>query len=352
MKVGPGYRRLMADADDRCLPLSVTLELGQACNLRCVHCYNFDRELSRHPDPARHDELSEEELHRVIDEVRVEGALFLTLTGGEPMSHRGLPRLVEHAARSGMLVRVKTNGTLMTSDRVERLARAGLRAVDVSLYAATASIHDAFVRSEGAFDRTLTGVRNARQEGLEIRLSFVMSSANEHQLPSMIDLAHAMEIPFSVDTLITARHDGTTSSSLLALDGPALERLYRGPLAPFVKPTRRGEDRIACPCARSVCGIGSSGDVYPCIAAPLPCGNVRTLSFREIWSESPQLRWIRGLRNEDFEACSSCDHSRFCRRSSGTMLTDTGSFTGPSRFGASARCAEAEIVHRLSESGT
>jgi len=179
-----------------------------------------------------------------------------------------------------------------------------------------------------------------------------MSSANEHQLPSMIDLAHAMEIPFSVDTLITARHDGTTSSSLLALDGPALERLYRGPLAPFVKPTRRGEDRIACPCARSVCGIGSSGDVYPCIAAPLPCGNVRTLSFREIWSESPQLRWIRGLRNEDFEACSSCDHSRFCRRSSGTMLTDTGSFTGPSRFGASARCAEAEIVHRLSESGT
>jgi radical SAM protein with 4Fe4S-binding SPASM domain len=348
VKIGPHYRRVMQAAEEQCVPLSVTFELGQACNLRCVHCYNFDRELPRHPDSSRGDELSSDEIHRVIDEIRAEGALFLTFTGGEPLSQRGLEAYVAHAAHAGMLVRLKTNAALMARDRIEALARHGLRAADVSLYAATAPIHDAFVRSDGAFDRTMAGIRNARDAGVEIRLSLVISTANERELPSMIDLAHAMEIPFTVDTHITARHDRSRSSTLLALDGPALERLYRGPLAEFVRPSRRKDGRIACPCARSVCGIGSSGEVYPCIAAPLPCGNVRIRSFREIWRESPQLRWVRGLRNEDFAACACCAHSAFCHRSSGTMLTDTGSFTGPSRYGESARCVEAEIVHRLS----
>ncbi|MFP5502519.1 MAG: hypothetical protein ACLGIN_08510, partial [Candidatus Sericytochromatia bacterium] len=35
---------LMAKAYELCVPLFVTLELTLRCNLRCVHCYNFDRE--------------------------------------------------------------------------------------------------------------------------------------------------------------------------------------------------------------------------------------------------------------------------------------------------------------------
>ena len=106
---------------------------------------------------------------------------------------------------------------------------------------------------------------------------------------------------------------------------------------------------VACPCARSVCGIGSSGEVYPCIGAPLPAGNLRTRSFRDIWRNSPVLQWVRGLQNEDFPTCASCAHRPYCRRNSGTMLTNTGSFTGPAYFGEDLFCTEAELVHQLVE---
>lgn len=349
MSVGPNFIRLARLAEERCVPLSVTLELGLACNLRCVHCYNFDRELPRHPSLTRGDEMSDAEILRVIDEVRAEGALFLALTGGEPLSHPRLGEFVAYAARVGLFVRLKSNGTLITRARARELARRGLRAVDVSVYGASARTHDDFVRQEGAFVKTVAGIRNARQAGLEVRISFIVSSANEEEVTSMISLARRLEVPFNLDTHLTARHDLSRSSLGLALDRPAFERLYRGPLAPFVRAPRKKGDPIACPCARSVCGIGSCGDVYPCIGAPLPAGNVRERGFRAVWRESPTLRWVRGLRNEDFPACAACSHSEYCRRTSGVMLNNTGEFTGPRSFGDDACCVEAAVIHRAAE---
>jgi radical SAM protein with 4Fe4S-binding SPASM domain len=349
MSAEPNFVRLLGLAEQGCVPLNVTLELGLACNLRCVHCYNFDRDLTRHPSPARGAEMSDAEIFRVIDEVRAEGALFLAFTGGEPLSHPRVDDFVAHAARTGLFVRLKSNGTLLTQARARDLARRGLKAVDVSVYGASPRTHDDFVRLEGAFVKTLAGIRNSRQAGLEVRLSFIVSSANSEEVASMIELASRLDVPYNLDTHLTARHDLSRSSLELALDRPAFERLYRGPLAPFVQPPRSKGDSIACPCARSVCGIGSCGDVYPCIGAPLPAGNVREGGFRAIWRESPTLRWVRGLRNEDFPACNTCSHAPYCRRSSGVILNNTGEFTGPRRFGDDACCVEAEVVHGIAE---
>ena len=36
--------RVQTLACDRVVPLNVTLELTLNCNIRCLHCYNFDRD--------------------------------------------------------------------------------------------------------------------------------------------------------------------------------------------------------------------------------------------------------------------------------------------------------------------
>ena len=46
-------------AYDRCIPLSVILELTLRCNIRCTHCYNFDRD---QPRPVGAPELSMTEI--------------------------------------------------------------------------------------------------------------------------------------------------------------------------------------------------------------------------------------------------------------------------------------------------
>src|SRR5512140_817452 len=67
--------RLRALAIANEVPLHVHLELTARCNLKCVHCYLADDHGSS--------ELTKERWREVVDEVAGQGALFVTLTGGE-----------------------------------------------------------------------------------------------------------------------------------------------------------------------------------------------------------------------------------------------------------------------------
>jgi radical SAM protein with 4Fe4S-binding SPASM domain len=77
-----------------------------------------------------------------------------------------------------------------------------------------------------------------------------------------------------------------------------------------------------------VCGISSKGEVYPCIGAPVPSGNLNVLSFEEIWNHSPVLNKIRNLQSKDFVECQKCQYIEYCSRSSGSIYTNTKNYTG------------------------
>jgi radical SAM protein with 4Fe4S-binding SPASM domain len=332
-------------AFERCVPLYTTFEITQRCNLRCVHCYNFDR---ARPYGRTAEELSDDEIFRILDEVQAAGCLFLSLTGGEVLAHPRLDDFIRHARGRGMMVTLKSNGTLLTDERVALLQAAGANALDLSIYGAVAATHDAFVKQPGAHALTIAGAERARDAGIEVRLSVVPVQSNAGEVEAMLELARALRVSCTVDPQLTARYDGTTSSLDLRIDRATLERLYRGPLRALLPAHGCHPGRsVQCSCARSVCGISAFGQVYPCIGAPIPAGDLRRQSFAEVWRDSPQLNEIRGLTLADFPACEPCAHRAHCRRSSGVIYNNTGRYTGPQRFGDEWTCMEAEVLHRL-----
>ena len=110
---------LNARAYDRCIPLNVTLELTLRCNIRCTHCYNFDRD---QPRPASGGELTMEEIRALMADLRRAGTLFLSLTGGEAMVHPRFWDIADEAASRGFALQVLSNGTLLTEEACDRLA--------------------------------------------------------------------------------------------------------------------------------------------------------------------------------------------------------------------------------------
>lgn len=340
--------RIQRTAFQRCIPLNVTFEITLRCNLLCRHCYNFDREQPYAPGRSLNQELSVTEVLRILGELHEEGCLLLAFTGGEALLHPHLDEFVRHAATLGMAVRLKSNGTGLTVGRVARLKTAGVTAVDVSLYGATADVHDAFVRQPGAHARTIAGMRNAREAGLQVQCSIIVTRTNADQLGDMLRLAESLDVNRQINAQLSVRHDGSRSSLDDAAQRDALEQLYRGPLRSFAV-AREHSDSVQCACARSNCGITAFGDVYPCIGAPLSGGNLREQSFREIWRDSPTFNWIRGLRLSDFAACRDCTRRAYCRRTSGFMYSNTGDYTGPRRFGDEFACIEADVVGGIAE---
>ncbi len=343
--------RIQQRAFEKCIPLSVTLEITLRCNLRCVHCYNFDRELSYLPERSREEELGDDEIHRILDEVRAEGCLYLGLTGGEALMHPGIVDFVRHASGTGMAVRIKSNGTLLRPATVRRVAEAGAAAIDLSLYGSTPETHDAFVKVPGAWKRTLEGARTARDAGLAVKLNAVVVRSNADEVGRMLEMASEMGVSCNLDLQITTRYDGSRSSLDLAVDRDTLERLHRGPLRHLVPGGDATRKSVQCACARSVCGVTAFGDVYPCIGAPMHSGNLREQSFHEVWVSSPQFRWIRDLRPDDFPACRSCAHMPYCRRSSGVIYSNTGVYNGPEKLGDDFICMEAEVLHQIHDEG-
>jgi radical SAM protein with 4Fe4S-binding SPASM domain len=328
-------------ARDRCIPLTVTLELTMRCNLRCVHCYNFDRAA---PPPASGTPLADAEILDVIDQVRRAGALTLAFTGGEALTHPSLEAFAAHARERRMQVGLKTNGTRLDPARAARLAAAGCGSAQISLYGACAATHDAFTGSPGSFEATLAGIRAAREAGIAVALSFSLTRANAAEAGAMLALADRLGVPCAVDPQLTARYDGTTGPLDLRVDRATLLALYRGPLRQMLPSPCRSPDRgVQCNCARSVCGISAAGEVYPCIGAPVPAGNLRERSFEEIWRDSPVLNRIRALRLVDFPSCAPCPDRRACRRSSGVAYVNTGDYTGADPW----TCMEAGVLAEL-----
>jgi MoaA/NifB/PqqE/SkfB family radical SAM enzyme len=123
-RLGLGVWRGVAAACSPARPLLVQLVVTRRCNLSCGYCEEYDHRSG--PVPAAH-------LARRVDRAAELGALVLTFTGGEPLLHPDLPRLVARASGHGMVCTVVSNGSMLTPTWIERLNEAGLNLLQVSI---------------------------------------------------------------------------------------------------------------------------------------------------------------------------------------------------------------------------
>lgn len=335
------------------VPLNVTLELTLACNIRCVHCYNFDRDAqparSCHPARPEAKPLSLDEIRKLLGELRAAGCLFLSLTGGEVLTHPHLFDVLDEARGLNLAVQLLTNGTLLRPGIVGRLAGyRNLLGVSVSLYGATAETHDRVTQVVGSFRRTWDGIDRLRARGIAVRLKFIVMRQNAREVEAMLAQANDRGLPFMIDLNVTARHDGSTSSLASRIGPVELERLYRGPLRGLLPPPAAlartfSDTDWACNCARGNCAVTATGNVQPCISVPMVAGNVRERPFADIWRDAPLFQRIRGLRLADYEACAPCTQKAACTRSRGAAVTASGSYTGTDP----AVCEAASAAHRV-----
>ncbi len=94
------------------------------CNLSCAYCNEYDRHSA--PVPLA-------ELKRRIDVLASFGTSIITLSGGEPLLHPELDEVIRHIRRHGIIAGLITNGYLLTRERIERLNRAGLEFLQISI---------------------------------------------------------------------------------------------------------------------------------------------------------------------------------------------------------------------------
>ena len=333
------------------IPLNASLELTLRCNLRCLHCYNFDRDTDGPAcgsDGALAPELSLDEICRVLGELREAGTLFLALTGGEVLSAPHLFPVMDRARELGFAVQLLSNGTMLRPGVAARLAGyRNLTGVSISVYGATPEVHDGITQVRGSWRRTWAGADRLRAQGIAVRMKVIVMRANAHEVGAMRGMAEARGLSTAVDVNITARNDGTSGSVATRATEEQLVELYRGALADLAPKTAHVVDEASfpCNCARGNCAISSRGDVQPCISVPWVAGNIRRQPFAEIWRSSPVFQQIRGFKMADYPKCAPCPDKAFCSRDRSAAYNASGRYTGNDPF----VCSVAGIARKVVE---
>ena len=94
------------------------------CNLSCAYCNEYDKV----SEPVALDEM-----YRRIDHLGRLGTAMVGISGGEPLTHPELDDIIRRIRRTGAIAGMITNGYLLNVERIERLNRAGLDHLQISI---------------------------------------------------------------------------------------------------------------------------------------------------------------------------------------------------------------------------
>jgi radical SAM protein with 4Fe4S-binding SPASM domain len=188
------YQASTTDVYNRCEPTGLHLEITNACNMTCTHCYvSSGKKLSN--------EMSLAEVFRAIDMLPPFSGKRVAISGGEPAVRKDCAKILEYCVlECGHEVDLYTNGLRFPRTLAERIlelneiATTRIR-VQVSLEGASAETNDR-VRGSGSFEETLTTLRMFQELGLQrSTVIFVcVTKYNIHEIDDLIGLAESYDV--------------------------------------------------------------------------------------------------------------------------------------------------------------
>jgi MoaA/NifB/PqqE/SkfB family radical SAM enzyme len=113
-------RAMQSDAH----PILAQIVPIRRCNLDCGYCNEYDK--TSDPVPLS-------TMLRRIDRLGELGTTIITLSGGEPTLHPDLDAIITRIRERGAIATLITNGLLLTPERIEKLNRAGLDYLQISI---------------------------------------------------------------------------------------------------------------------------------------------------------------------------------------------------------------------------
>jgi radical SAM protein with 4Fe4S-binding SPASM domain len=311
-------------------PMAATLQVTDRCNYECVHCYQ--------EHDKKHDELSLDEIRRILGQLADAGTLYLILVGGEFFMRRDADEILTIAHELGFAIRLKTTGHHVTDARADFLMSVRPLEVDLSVYAAGKHEHEAVTRMPGSWQRTLDAARRLIARGIPVVLRTPVMQSNAGEIEALRALAEEMGAQVSFDPKIVAREDASLEPIALRMDAPTLRTFYGDTMGEHIvekystfDPMHSNTDD-GTPCGAGWRGVAIDplGKVWPCSVLPIPAGDLRADSFHDIWFGSETLKDLRNLTWAKLSECNRCEVRPYCQRCHAMALIEHGNMNGPS----------------------
>jgi len=166
-------------------PLNAQIELTLRCNSKCLYCSIWTPEYQK--VVSAYEEMTTEQVKKIIDELVKLEVTVLTFTGGEPTLRSDLGELIDYADSKGLMTSLVSNGYL-----IEDLVKAGklnnLELPMISIDFPDAELHNKY-RGMNCFDQAMRAIRALTKIGKKCVISSVITKEGIPYMEEMCKIA-------------------------------------------------------------------------------------------------------------------------------------------------------------------
>jgi MoaA/NifB/PqqE/SkfB family radical SAM enzyme len=253
------------------------LSITKKCPLECEHCFEWD--IMHQPEV-----LGLDDLKSIVKKYQEKGLGTLEISGGEPLSRfEDLLELIQYGCNSTE-VWVLTSGFGLTLNKADRLKKAGLTGITISLDHYEEDKHNSFRGNNKSFYWVQESIENATKVGLTTCLSIcvVRSFVSKENLLKYTDLAKSLGVCFvqilepkatgkyaDKDVLLTENQISVLEEFHFMINSEEQYKSY-----PLIVYHGYHQRRMGCLGGGSrYIYVDSNGDIHPCPFCRKPIGN-------------------------------------------------------------------------------
>ena len=293
---------------------SIHIEIADACNERCVHCYI--------PNERKNNVIDSTLFYRIIEEGRKMNIIHVTLSGGEPLLHKDILGFLKKCRQVELSVNVLSNLTLLTNEIISEMKKNLLLSVQVSLYSMDAAVHDSITKLNGSFEKTKAGILRLCDEGIPVQISCPIIKQNKDSYIDVLHWGWAHNIAVATEPVIFAAYDHSGCNlenrlSIEEVDDVLTVQMQEGYAESIRKIARdkeklTGNDPICSVCRYSFC-VMANGKVFPCAGwQNYVIGDLNHQALQEIWETSEKIEELRQIKRSRFSKCVDCKDRGYC----------------------------------------
>jgi radical SAM protein with 4Fe4S-binding SPASM domain len=296
-------------------PLRVFIDITHKCNLKCKHCFT---------DSGRHNpqELTTENIFRLIDQMREGGTFLLSIAGGEPLLRSDIFQIIKYARKNFIDVSITTNGLLIDKEKSLNFDKLGMRTITVSIDG-MGKTHDQ-IRGLGNFNKAIEKIKILRKycKTAALAIKTTLNSLNIGEYKELINLAKKLSldsIKFNPIRLFGRTKDNqylliNQNQYIDFLKNVRMVKTNIEVTLPKTPLDKRDYDFVycgfGCTGGKETCNVSPSGDFSSCafLGENFVVGNIKKEKFFDLWEKTKKSVSFQGN-----ETCNNCPEYKNCR---------------------------------------
>ena len=298
--------------------------LSEACNLKCLHCYQENHI----PVQLGFDDLMKilEEYRDLLKKLNTYG--HINLTGGEPLCSPYFFKILDEFKKDEKLYNfsILTNGTLITDEIAKKISLYNPEYVQVSLDGGKRT--NDFIRGKGVCKKVANAVKLLKKYNIYVSLSFTVNKLNYKEFPKVVKFAEKYGvntvwsdryIPLNEDKLLNEKLklnlDETNEyleimekerQRLRAKNSKTEVAMYRA-----LQFQKTNDFPYTCSAGKTLLTVMENGDLVPCRRMPIIVGNLLKENMYDLYTNNKILKMLQNDTTPD--ECKSCEYEKLCQ---------------------------------------